>query len=651
MKIKKVSGCNVKGRTFIYELRPVNVLIGDNAKGKTAVMRCIDIGLVPKIAPASYPAIAPLFEGFPKMESKLDTDVGEFYRMFTRSGEKISLATEDRPEGVVIPPVALDADVYFGLSIEKRSAFVASMVKLPDTFSEQAVIAELKNRLKLPDDRNTEVTQSIVNDIMGTVEDSADVIRHAGVSVQEWLSTQIVSATSRQKSARDTKQRMEKSGQASVQIQLMQPGDSEPGAIAGLEHDIVRVGNELKQASESLGRVRAEKDADVGERSRRAEQRLRLTTEYNAMTDQSESILSPKKQIQDIETETGTYTSGTPNINEAISKKKIERAQFVATNQSLANEEIRLRSIIAGVDTRLCVNCQKILKGDSETQLEDTLKAMAANRGGIEEVDASLGLLESEATKSRGEDIRIQNLQKQLPQLRQTLRTAENAQQKRTQLHDQVQELSKQPDRITQAAPVRDYDKDIETLEVRIQEWNNQSAQYQERLKKATAAAQQNARKAQEDSERAKAVDDYDLQTIALDVLKEFLSKMVTAAFTVLLADANLIADAVLASPLAYKDGDLGRFDNEKRWISHRCFSGTEQAATYAAMSFALAATSPCRIVRVDELGRLDPKNKKRFIERMVQLVCDGKVDQFIGVDTVPLPYSQVEGVHVIELA
>lgn len=106
----------------------------------------------------------------------------------------------------------------------------------------------------------------------------------------------------------------------------------------------------------------------------------------------------------------------------------------------------------------------------------------------------------------------------------------------------------------------------------------------------------------------------------------------------------------MLASPLAYKDGDLGRFDSQNRWISHRCFSGTEQAATYAAMSFALAATSQCRIVRVDELGRLDPKNKKRFIERMVQLVCDGKVDQFVGIDCVAEPYNSVEGVHVIQL-
>lgn len=650
MKIKTVKGQNVKGRTFIYNLQPVNLLVGSNAVGKTAVMRCIDIALAPKIAPASYPTIAPLFEGFPKMETLLDTDVGQFYRAFRRSGEKISMESEERPDDVLIPPVALDASVYFDLSIEKRTAFVASMVVLPDSLSEVSVIAELKNRLKLDGDRNTEATENIVNDIVGAVADSADVIRHAGVSVQGWLTDQIQKATTLQKTARDTKQRMEKSAQASVQIQIGETADN-AGGITGIEADLKRIAQELKRTNEALGRVRAEKDADVGARERRAAARKRLTDEWAATTDQSETILATKKTILDIETEVNAYTSSTPKLNEAISAKKIERARFVATNQSLSNEESRLRSVIAGVDTRLCENCQKILKGDSEKQLADTLAAAGRNDAVISEIQKHGLVLEQKLTESRAEDIRVQNLSKQLPQLQQVLRTAENAQRSRAAIHDQLQQLSASSAEVTVATVGRDYDADIATLDVRIKEWTNQTTQLQERLKKATAAAQQAARKAQEESERLKAVDEYDLQTIAVEVLKEFQAKMVTAAFEILLADANLIADAIMASPLAYKDGDLGRYDAEHRWISHRCFSGTEQAATYAAMSFALAATSACRIVRVDELGRLDPQNKHRFIERMVKLVTEGKVDQFIGVDTVPVPYSQVDGVNVIKLA
>lgn len=650
MKITRIKGINVKGRTFVHELRPVNLIVGSNAVGKTAVMKCIDIALTPKIAPASYPAIAPLFEGFPKMECEAETDVGTFYRAFKRTGEKISIASDDRPDEVSIPPIALDAAVYFDLSIDKRTTFVASMVKLPDTLSSDGVIAELKNRLTLPDNRNSEVTQAIVNEILRSVEDSTDEIRHAGVSTQDWLAQRIAEATVRQTNARATKQRMEKSAQASVQIQLAAPGDDSPDAITTIERVITAVGNEVKQASEALGRVRADKDNDVGEKERRAKKRLELTTEFNATTDQSEAILATKKQMQDIEEEASAYASSTPSINLALSEKSIERMKFAATNTRLEDEELRLRSFIAGVDTRLCANCQKILKGDSESKLTDTLNAIAANTATIAEIDAAREVLEGKATKSRAEDIRIADLQKQLPNLRQTLRTAENAQQMRTSLHEQLKELGPESVSSKEVETRRDYDTEIVGLEDKLNERTHHQLGLQERLKKATAAAQQNARKAQEEAERIKAVDDYDLQVIGVDVLKEFQAKMVTAAFDVLLSDANLIADAVLASPLAYKDGDLGRFDAESRWISHRCFSGTEQAATYAAMSFALASTSQCRIVRVDELGRLDPKNKERFIKRMVQLVCDGKVDQFIGVDCVAVPYNSIEGVNVIQL-
>lgn len=651
MKIKKVIGVNVKGRSFSHDLKPVNVIVGANAAGKTAVMKTIDLALTQKIAPANYPAIAPLFEGFDRMVVNLETDVGNFNRMFRRSGDKISMTVDERPEGVVIPPVAIDADVYFGLSIDKRTQFVASMVKLPGTITDQAqgVIAELKNKLVLPDARNTATTQTIVNEILEAVTNTTLIDGAVCImSMQDWISHRIEQATVRAKSARDTKQRMEKSAQASVQIQLTTPGEDLPISIPDIELAIQTIGQEIKQASEALGRVRGEKDADVGERERRTELRTKLSEELSRTKDQSNTILATKKKIQDVEKEAGDYASTTPSINLQISEKNVERAKFVSANQSYDGEAARLRRIISGVDKRLCANCQSILKGDSETQLKDTEQAIKANSLIIHNIATDLKVLEEQATKSRAEDIRIANLSKTLPQLRQTLRTAENAQQTRTELHKQLITATSEPGE--QPGPKRDYDKDITDLDAKVKERSEHRLALQDRLKKATAAAQQNARKAQEEAERVKAVDDYDLQVIALDVLKEFQAKMVETAFQTLLTDANLIADAVLKTPLAYKDGEIGRYDEQQRWVSHRCFSGTEQAATFAAMSFALATTSACRIVRVDELGRLDLTNKRHFIKRMAQLVESGKIDQFIGVDVTDGEYMLVDGVNVINI-
>lgn len=647
MKIQKVTGVNVKGRSFSHDLKPVNVIVGANAAGKTAVMKTIDLALTQKIAPANYPAIAPLFEGFGNMVVAIETDRGDFTREFTRTGEKISMSCDRRPEGVIIPPVAIDADVYFGLSIDKRTQFVASMVKLPDSFSEHGVVAELKNKLVLPDERNTDTTEEIVSDIIHSVQNSASELQQHGVTMQDWLAQRIAEATVRAKSARDTKQRMENSAQASVQIQLTAPGDDSPDAIATVERIISDMAAKGRTTSEELGKVKAEKDADVGAREKRKARRKELNDQLSKLTDQSEAVLANRKKILVVEKEVSEHISTTPEANMAISDKNVERARFVSGNQNLEQEAARLRQIISGVDKRLCENCQSILKGDSETQLTDTENAIVANNMTISNVATDLKALEDQATKSRAEDIRISNLAKTLPQLRQTLRTAENAQQSRTTLHTQLQELGDPA--LDNNEVTRDYDTEIKKLSDQLEESRQQYSALQDRLKKATAAAQQNARKAQEEAERVKAVDDYDLQVIALDVLKEFQAKMVETAFQTLLADANLIADAVLKTPLAYKDGEIGRYDEQQRWVSHRCFSGTEQAATFAAMSFALATTSACRIVRVDELGRLDATNKEKFVKRMVQLVNEGKVDQAIFVDTTAQPYD-IDGVHIIRV-
>jgi hypothetical protein len=139
-----------------------------------------------------------------------------------------------------------------------------------------------------------------------------------------------------------------------------------------------------------------------------------------------------------------------------------------------------------------------------------------------------------------------------------------------------------------------------------------------------------------------------DILAAVVEALETLQRQLVDAAFGGIMATANRLVGDILLSPLAYdKDsGEIGRMQGG-RFISHRTFSGTEKALAYAAISVALAADSPCKIVLIDELGRLDNEHKTALLTRMVTLTRDGIIDQFVGVDT---SSSDVEGVNEVRI-
>jgi hypothetical protein len=135
-----------------------------------------------------------------------------------------------------------------------------------------------------------------------------------------------------------------------------------------------------------------------------------------------------------------------------------------------------------------------------------------------------------------------------------------------------------------------------------------------------------------------------------IDVLRTLMKDVVETAFTSVLAYARHFTDGILNSPLEYIE-ELGRRVSAAdramgctapigSWISHESFSGTEEAIAYAAFSVAIAMKSPFRLVVIDELGRLEQVTKDKLMVRMAELVKAGKIDQFIGVDTLCHDYD-----------
>ena len=116
-------------------------------------------------------------------------------------------------------------------------------------------------------------------------------------------------------------------------------------------------------------------------------------------------------------------------------------------------------------------------------------------------------------------------------------------------------------------------------------------------------------------------------------------------AFSETLAIANRLCDGLLASTLEFRNGMLGRAASkadvertggtvrEGAWIPHTSFSGTEALIGYAGFAVSVASKAPFRLVVMDELNRLTADRKRSLISRILLLIREGVIDQFVGCD------------------
>lgn len=138
--------------------------------------------------------------------------------------------------------------------------------------------------------------------------------------------------------------------------------------------------------------------------------------------------------------------------------------------------------------------------------------------------------------------------------------------------------------------------------------------------------------------------------------------KVGEAAFTAVLKTARYFTDGILNSPLEFINGDLGRRVSDKdqsrpglvapvgSWITHETFSDSEQRIAYVGFSVAMAAEAPVKLVIIDEMATLEPNRKVQFVDRLIQLVRKGIIDQAICLEPTASSYEAFAGEAEVKL-
>ena len=601
MRVTKLELRNFRGINSGFELPAACIVAGPNFSGKSTIpiaLRLACVGSMPP--PIGKAGIWPAFAGNAdepgKMSVTATTDTGLTWSLeWEKKKESVSQRGQP-PESCALPPVLCDPATFWQMTgaEQSRAVFAASgaSVKRDD------LIAEIQS----VDGSPARVRDEVVALLVQLMEQRFNANVEASAATTLWASDCAAIA----KEERGKVKRLE-AKTASAFWSGPVPTDKTK-ALAEARAKLAEATGE-----ETALRKAAAKHSLESQRAERARERLE---ELDAMLASGEDP-EPARQTEE------------------------EAEQYARAEQRLA-ELTEASSDATDAFERLAANHALIVKGtcpccgQSGPELGRVIAAMELE---LAEQERKMTALAEQITDARREMSTL---------------SASNAAQfhKRTQWeqrHAQLELLRREQKTLADMAPQPGTAPSPEN----IAKATKDREQATERVVELEGAQAEFARWACVRDERDKAESDLIRSRCSVEVVAEAVKKVTAkldavagAAFGETLKVANRLCGGLLASPLEFRDGVLGRkastVDVERTggtvrpgaWIPHTSFSGTEALIGYAGFAVAVASKPPFRLAVLDELNRLTADRKRSLVSRILLLLSEGVIDQFVGCDT-----------------
>ena len=124
-------------------------------------------------------------------------------------------------------------------------------------------------------------------------------------------------------------------------------------------------------------------------------------------------------------------------------------------------------------------------------------------------------------------------------------------------------------------------------------------------------------------------------------LLTELQAKLVERAFKPLLTTVNHVTSSIIPFEIEYRGGKLG-YQGPMGWVSSATFNGAWKALLFIGFAAALSQGASERLVIFDEMVQIIGQNKRKVIERVLELISDGTITQFVGNDGDGAPYAAI---------
>ena len=636
MRITTVEATNLKGRTFKYNLEPMNLIVGENFTGKTSIIDAIRlalIGYIPELG--KLPRATWELSSGSEMEAKVS-----FNQVFTHpagdepfsaevsvsaqmSGGTVKL-TRNTPHDFGSIPL-LNASAYFAKSERDRYDYVFRLAEMPEMFDEASLISAL----------DTFDSPDLVIAVAACFK--GKTVQEGIIAAIEELSRQFTKWNTR---AKDTQ------GAIRTMTELKNRQEAMVGNVRQFQTEFNQAQVEASEAYTLVTKLEVQREAHA----QREKRKTRLVELENALA----MNVDQAKLEKLIEEATGTLAKVIdPNFNEeqlAAWEFEFNELTRQIENMTGARQEAETKRNEAAHATE-CPYCGTKAKGWQDkllktfnvmvtqytNKLADLQLKAQTEQAALAKCWESWNEAQAALAHNKRVNESILGWQRQIDTLKSQRAKWEK------QLTLEREELAAPIEFVSDAA--------LHSAREKAGKAKKKVDEAQAKLRQADRLEQDIQRAAQAELEHNKA----EAYTRAIKEMRSQLftrrEAMVEYVFTNLLKIANEILAGVLTSPLAFFDGDIGRWHNDM-FVTHRTFSGTEQALTFVAIAAALSQKAPIRLLIFDELGRLDIKRRDLLFNLLRNSLNRGYIDQFILAGTPEVTgFEAIDGsVNVIPL-
>lgn len=641
MKITKIHAVNFKGQTFSENLTDKTLFIGKNFKGKSArtdAIRLALLGFLPELGKENKATFA-LSSGA-HMGVRVEFDTGDVIeRTWTLKGNSIT-KSEVVPEQFkdVDLAVMLNSDAYFSLSDQKRIEYVFGLVDMAGVWTPVGIAQRVLD--KVPTMAHAQEGQISLLDSLNNLP---------GVTtVQAWVDAALAKVTETYKTAAADVKRKEATIQ---QLTASRSADeTHPIALPTLQALRTTLTAEIAKLNERKGADMAAFTAMKSARVRREviEREMRFMESHKKdLARWLERQRLAKEQLELLPLHSRADIAGiNQQINECVRvvSTHASNCRYATAEQQEAEQEL---AKIA--EQAVCPYCGATGEAWKEFRSGELAQKIEAKKG----VATAEGKHRDDFAAARDKlaesrDAILAQIEKRdlvnatLVEANAEIQDAQNKIARVDLLAEELKTLAVEDASLTTRVESVQSEINIQAAELRSVEAGIQAYAGREQEKK---------RMAQAESDRDEALKEKEMAAAVGKELKAIQAQMVESAFAPLLEYANSFFADILNGRLSYNVNtqEIGVWRGAA-WVSHHTMSGTEKALIYAAIQAALSGNSPCRIMIIDELGRLDAHSLGLLLIAAENAIARGLINQFFGVIPGSPAFLPVEAFQVIEI-
>lgn len=658
MKLTKLSAQNIKGESFELDLTDLTQLVGENFRGKTArldAIRLLLIGYIPKLGKKPG-ATFELCSGRELVVSGTFSDGSTAFRRWYLN--KNSVKTEARlPAWLAeangdLLAVMLDRSTYFELGATDQVRYVFDHVALKTRNPEQ-ILANLRGALAdidksewpdLPPDKPGErfdAVEAFLADLEARRRLDSTGFAKEPQTFLAWLIGTTGEIEADQKRIAGT---MGGTVQGLAHLRAADPAQADLSALDlrrnAMNKELQDLYNERAKANERVNRGRAQQN-------RRRQIQLEL--------DKHDEVLAKEErahnELDSLQYEFQQFEAGRDDAD----ADKVAR-ESGEVSAALRTAERDLREVVQGIERNRrelaeigskpsCPYCGATGTGWRALKTAEIESALAGLRTKQAQLTAHIKTLsdhQAQLSRRSAEILSTRNagavIQQKIAAATQVLAACSKAIAGYKLLSAELALIEHDDEAAAAEA--------FNALETKVHAKTEELRAIDEARRNAMARQNDVKRLAEAEQARDRARVGELVAKAAGAALKGMQADLVAEAFGPLLATANQLCGSVLRAPLAYRDGELGLW-RDGSWVSHRVFSGTEEALAYVAIQMALAAASPARIFLLDECGVIHSNILPKVQYAIAHAISAGRLDQYVGIDTerTELHFATLEGI------